>query len=95
MFPDAVSERAQRHVRELTALARAGASAALVFVVLRDDCTAWAPCHEVRWGGGCGSMPADHAAHPPLHAPCCRDASRRLRSCCLAGTGRWFGGVLC
>lgn len=50
MFPDAVSERAQRHVRELTALAKAGASAALVFVVLRDDCTAWAPCHEVRVG---------------------------------------------
>ncbi|KAI7844715.1 hypothetical protein COHA_001803 [Chlorella ohadii] len=46
MFPDAVSERAQRHVRELTALAKAGASAALVFAVLRDDCNAWAPCHE-------------------------------------------------
>lgn len=55
MFPDAVSERAQRHVRELTALAKAGAAAALVFVVLRDDCSAWAPCHEVR---GCGATTA-------------------------------------
>ena len=48
LFPDTVSDRAQRHVRELTALARAGGAAALVFLVQRDDCTAFAPCHEVR-----------------------------------------------
>jgi hypothetical protein len=48
LFPDTVSDRAQRHVRELTALARAGGAAALVFLVQPDDCTAFAPCHEVR-----------------------------------------------
>lgn len=57
LFPDTVSERAQRHVRELTALAVAGGHAALVFVVQRDDCSAFAPCHEVRIG---------HAARPCL-----------------------------
>ncbi|KAL4424351.1 hypothetical protein ABPG75_001652 [Micractinium tetrahymenae] len=46
LFPDTVSERAQRHLRELTALAAGGGSAALVFVVQRDDCAAFAPCHE-------------------------------------------------
>ncbi|KAL4859014.1 Proton/sulfate cotransporter 2 [Chlorella vulgaris] len=46
LFPDTVSERAQRHVRELTALVRAGGSAACVFVVQRGDCCAFAPCHE-------------------------------------------------
>lgn len=50
LFPDTVSERAQRHVRELTALAAAGGSAALVFVVQRADCSAFAPCHEVGPG---------------------------------------------
>lgn len=46
LFPDTVSDRAQRHVRELTALATAGGAAALVFVVQRGDCSAFAPCHE-------------------------------------------------
>lgn len=55
LFPDTVSERAQRHVRELTALVRAGGSAACVFVVQRGDCCAFAPCHEVRWSCTCGA----------------------------------------
>lgn len=38
--------RAQRHVRELTKLAQAGGRAALVFLVQRGDCAAFAPCHE-------------------------------------------------
>lgn len=46
LFPDTVSDRAQRHVRELTALARAGGRAVLAFVVQRGDCCAFAPCHE-------------------------------------------------
>ena len=48
LFPDTVSQRAQRHMRELTALAHAGRAAACVFVVQRDDCAAFAPCHEAR-----------------------------------------------
>lgn len=45
-FPDAVSERAARHVRELAEAVAAGARAAVVFCVQRED------VHEVR--------PADH-----------------------------------
>lgn len=46
LFPDTVSLRAQKHVAELTAIAKAGGSAALLFLVQRSDCEAFAPCHE-------------------------------------------------
>ncbi|RMZ54284.1 hypothetical protein APUTEX25_001442 [Auxenochlorella protothecoides] len=46
LFPDTVSTRAQRHVSELMAVARAGGQAALLFLVQRSDCVAFAPCHE-------------------------------------------------
>ena len=47
LFPDTVSLRAQRHVRELTAMAKAGSErAALLFLVQRGDCSCFAPCHE-------------------------------------------------
>ena len=46
LFPDTVSKRAQRHVQELTAVAAAGGSAALLFCVQRGDCSAFAPCVE-------------------------------------------------
>ena len=46
LFPDTVSLRGQRHVRELTALVQAGGSAALVFLVQRGDCAFFAPCHN-------------------------------------------------
>lgn len=46
LFPDTVSQRAQRHVTELTALAQQGGRAALLFVVQRGDCVAFAPCKE-------------------------------------------------
>ncbi|MBI4588168.1 MAG: DNA/RNA nuclease SfsA [Candidatus Rokubacteria bacterium] len=53
-FPDAVTERGTRHLRELIRLVRAGHSAALVFVVQRGDCAAFRPADEVdpeygRW----------------------------------------------
>jgi sugar fermentation stimulation protein A len=37
-FPDAVSERAQKHVRELMALMAEGHTAELIFTVQRNDC---------------------------------------------------------
>ena len=46
-FPDAVTERGTRHLRELIRLARAGQGAALVFVVQRGDCAAFRPADEV------------------------------------------------
>ncbi len=53
-FPDAVTERGQRHLRELMRLRRAGHRAAVVFVVQRGDCRVFRPWDEVdpeygRW----------------------------------------------
>ncbi len=53
-FPDAVTERGTRHLRELIRLARRDQRAALVFVVQRGDCAAFRPADEVdpeygRW----------------------------------------------
>lgn len=53
-FPDAVTERGTRHLRELIRLARRGHRAVLVFVVQRGDCAAFRPAYEIdpdycRW----------------------------------------------
>ncbi|HEY7714159.1 MAG TPA: DNA/RNA nuclease SfsA [Candidatus Binatia bacterium] len=53
-FPDAVSERATKHLRELIRLKRRGHRAAVVFVVQRDDCEYFRPADEIdpeygRW----------------------------------------------
>jgi sugar fermentation stimulation protein A len=53
-FPDAVTERGRKHLRELIRLARRGHRAALVFVVQRGDCAAFRPAYEIdpeysRW----------------------------------------------
>ncbi len=60
LFPDARSERAVRHVLELTRLARRGQRAVLLFLVGRADC---------RWVG-----PADHV-HPEYGAALRRAAA--------------------
>lgn len=43
LFPDAPTERGVRHLEELVALRQAGDRAAVVFVVQRNDATAFAP----------------------------------------------------
>ena len=53
-FPDAVSERATKHLKELMRLKRKGHRAALVFVIQRDDCDHFRPADEIdpeygRW----------------------------------------------
>ena len=53
-FPDAVSERATKHLKELIRLKRKGHRAALVFVIQRDDCDYFRPADEIdpeygRW----------------------------------------------
>ncbi len=53
-FPDAVSERATRHLKELIRLKRAGHRAVVFFVVQRGDCSYFRPADEVdpeygRW----------------------------------------------
>ncbi len=53
-FPDAVSERGTKHLKELIRLKRKGFRAALVFVVQREDCKTFRPADEIdpeygRW----------------------------------------------
>ena len=53
-FPDAVSERATKHLKELIRLKRQGHRAAIVFVIQRGDCDHFRPADEIdpeygRW----------------------------------------------
>ena len=53
-FPDAISERATKHLKELMRLKRQGHRAAVVFVVQRGDCDYFRPADEIdpeygRW----------------------------------------------
>jgi sugar fermentation stimulation protein A len=53
-FPDAVSERGTRHLKELMRLKRKGHRAAIVFVIQRGDCGSFRPADEIdaeygRW----------------------------------------------
>ena len=53
-FPDAVSERGTKHLRELMRLKRKGHHAAVVFVIQRQDCHSFRPADEIdaeysRW----------------------------------------------
>jgi sugar fermentation stimulation protein A len=53
-FPDAVTERGTKHLKELISLRRKGHRAALIFVVQRADCSFFRPADEIdseygRW----------------------------------------------
>jgi sugar fermentation stimulation protein A len=53
-FPDAVSERGTKHLKELMRLKRKGHRAAIVFVIQRQDCDYFRPADEIdaeygRW----------------------------------------------
>ena len=53
-FPDAVSERGTKHLKELMWLRRKGHRAAVVFVIQRNDCVVFRPADEIdavygRW----------------------------------------------
>jgi sugar fermentation stimulation protein A len=53
-FPDAVSERGTKHLKELIRLKRQGHRAAIVFVIQRGDCEYFRPADEIdqeygRW----------------------------------------------
>lgn len=47
MFPDAVTERGQKHLKELMALMEQGHRAELIFTVQRDDAEAFAPAVHI------------------------------------------------
>lgn len=46
-FPDAVTERGRKHLRELLAVVQAGHRAAMVFAVQRSDCEAFVPADAI------------------------------------------------
>lgn len=46
-FPDAVTERGQKHLRELIKLKQEGAGAEVVFVIQRRDVEKFSPCAEI------------------------------------------------
>ena len=59
-FPDAVSERARKHLGELAALAAAGDRAALLLLVQRGDCAPFRPAREIdpAWAQALGEAAA-------------------------------------
>jgi sugar fermentation stimulation protein A len=46
-FPDAVTERGQKHLRDLMMLRDSGHGAEIVFVIQRSDCTSFGPADEI------------------------------------------------
>lgn len=47
IFPDSVTRRGQKHLRELMGLVQAGQRAAMLFVINRDDCDEFGPADEI------------------------------------------------
>jgi sugar fermentation stimulation protein A len=47
LFPDSVTERGARHLRELVRIARRGERAVMLFIVNRADCTSMSPATEI------------------------------------------------
>lgn len=46
-FPDAVTERGQKHISELINLVKKGHTAELIFIIQRDDCSSFSPASHV------------------------------------------------
>lgn len=47
LFPDSVTERGQKHIRELMALMKQGHTAELIFTIQRDDVTSFAAAADI------------------------------------------------
>ncbi len=47
LFPDAVTERGQKHIRELMELMDRGYSCELVFTIQREDCDRFSPAEDI------------------------------------------------
>ena len=77
IFPDAVTLRGTRHLRELTAQARAGRRAALVFCVQRDDVQTLRPAREID-PAYADALAEAVAAGVEVHALAARVTSREL-----------------
>lgn len=47
MFPDAVTTRGQKHLKELMNVVRLGEKATMLYVINRDDCTKFSPAYDI------------------------------------------------
>ena len=47
LFPDSVSERGQKHLRELTELKKQGIRAAMLYIVQREDVNSFSPAKDI------------------------------------------------
>ena len=47
MFPDAVTERGQKHLQEMMDLMEQGFTCEMIYVIQREDCTAFAPADHI------------------------------------------------
>lgn len=47
LFPDAVTERGQKHLRELIRLVQEGFEAEIIYVIQRSDCASFSPAREI------------------------------------------------
>ena len=53
-FPDAVTERGAKHLREMTDIVRGGGRAVMVYLAQRDDCTRFSICADIDPGYAAG-----------------------------------------
>ena len=47
LFPDAITKRGQKHLKELIFLAKQGHSTEIFFLIQRTDCKSFAPAHQI------------------------------------------------
>ena len=47
MFPDAVTERGQKHLQEMMDLMEQGFTCEMIYVIQREDCTEFAPADHI------------------------------------------------
>ena len=47
LFPDSVSERGQKHLRELIDLKKSGIDAAMLYIIQREDIDSFSPAKDI------------------------------------------------
>lgn len=89
-FPDCVTARSLKHLRELTAMVEAGERAVMLFVVQRTDCDAFAACHDLDPAYAAGLTEAARRGVEVL-AYTCTISPQAVR---IAGRIPWLGANL-